>query len=120
MAMACELAIKQIYFSKSSAAGLALEFMEDSQKMSPRVKITDYIAKIAEYALSEKFEDISSKVDFTNIDNLFRGRNKVVHRGELSFKDDNNKSHNINMTILKEWWKSVERLLAWLNSKRTP
>jgi hypothetical protein len=119
MAMACELSIKQIYFSKSSAAGSALEFMEDSQRMSPRVKITDYIAKIAEYALGEKFEDITSKADFTNIDNLFRGRNKVVHSGELSFKDENGKRHEINKPILIRWWRSVEQLLAWLNSKKT-
>jgi hypothetical protein len=119
MAMACELSIRQIYFSKSSAAGLALEFIEDSQRMSPRVKITDYIANIAEYALGEKFEDSTSKADFTNIDNLFRGRNKVVHSGELSFKDENGKLHKIDISVLKEWWRSVERLLAWLNSKKT-
>ena len=120
MAMACELAIKRIYFSKSSAAGLALEFMEDSQRLSPRVKITDYLTKIAEYALGEKFEDISSKIDLANIENLFHGRNKVVHSGELSYKAENEKkSREISMLVLQDWWSSVERLLAWLNSKRS-
>jgi hypothetical protein len=120
MAMACELAIKQTYFSKSSPAGLALEFMEDSKNLSPRIRLTSYLTNIAEYALGEKFEDVSSPADMVNIENLFHGRDKVVHRGELCYKSEKDKnSHDINILVLKDWWISVERLLAWLNSKRS-
>jgi hypothetical protein len=116
MAMACELVIKQTYFSKSTAAGRAHEYMEDKQKIS--MNITDYIDGVAEYALGERFGKASSKDEYINIQHLFRGRNKIVHRGELIFKDDKGDNHPINEPILKKWWKSVERLLAWLNSKR--
>ena len=120
MAMACEIAIKRIYFSKSSAAGLALEFMEDSKNLSARVKITSYLTNIAEYALGEKFEEFSSEADRINIENLFHGRDKVVHRGELSYKSENDKkSREITMLVLQDWWSSVEKLLAWLNSRRS-
>lgn len=117
LAMACELTIKQTYFSKSTAAGRAYEFMEDRQKVS--MNITDYIDGVAEYALGEKFEKASSKTDFINIQHLFRGRNKIVHRGELIFRDDQGVTHPIDRTTLKKWWISVERLLVWLNSKRS-
>jgi hypothetical protein len=114
LAMACELAIKRTYFSKSSPAGLALEFMEDSKNLSPRIRLTSYLTNIAEYALGEKFEDVSSPADMVNIENLFHGRDKVVHGGELCFKSEKDKKSH----VLKDWWISVERLLAWLNSKR--
>jgi len=117
MAMACELVIKQTYFSTSTAAGRAYEFMEDRQKVS--INITDYIDAVAEYALGEGFQKVSSKGDFINIQHLFRGRNKIAHRGELSFRDDGGKVHPIDYAVLKRWWISVERLLAWLYSKKT-
>jgi len=115
--MACELAIKQTYFSTSTAAGRAYEFMEDRQKIS--MSIVDYIDGVAEYALGETFEKASSKADYLNIQHLFRGRNKVVHRGELAYRDDKGKDHPIDLDVLKRWWVSIERLLGWLKGKRS-
>jgi len=115
MAMACELAIKRTYFSKSTAAGRAHEFMEDRQKIS--MNITDYIDGVAEFALGETFLKATSKGDFINIQHLFRGRNKIVHRGDLVFRDDKNKEHRIDHAVLVRWWISVEKLFAWLDKK---
>jgi hypothetical protein len=117
LAMACELMIKQTYFAKSTTAGRAYEFMEDRQKVS--MNITDYIDGVAGYAFGETFEQATSKTDFMNIQHLFRGRNKIVHRGELIFRDDRGLTHPIDRITLKKWWASVERLLSWLNSKRS-
>jgi hypothetical protein len=116
LAMACEIAIKQTYFSASTAAGRAYEFMEDHQKVS--MNITDYIDRVAEYALGDSFQKATSKSDFANIQHLFRGRNKIVHRGELTFRDDKGIIHPIDLRTLKAWWISVDRLLTWLNNKK--
>jgi hypothetical protein len=116
MAMACELAIKQTYFSKSTAADRAYEYIEEKVRM---MDITVYIDVIADYAFGETFSKASSKEDFINIKCLFRGRNKIAHRGELIFRDEKGKIHPIDRATLKRWWVSVERLLAWLNSKRS-
>jgi hypothetical protein len=117
MAMACELVIKQTYFLSSTVAGRAYEFMEDRQKVS--MKIIDYIDGVAEYTWGETFEKVSSKADYLNIQHLFRGRNKVVHRGELAYRDYKGTDHPIDLEVLKRWWKSLELLLAWLKSKRS-
>ncbi len=113
MAMACELKIKQIYFSKETAAGRAFEFMEDQRRVS--MDITDYIHGVAKYALGENFETATSKADYENLRHLFRGRNKIAHRGELVFRDDKGKEHRIDRAVLARWWVSIERLLDWLN-----
>lgn len=117
MAMASEIAIKQTYFENSTVPGRAFEFMEEKQKID--MKVTDYICGVARYAFGETFEDASTKSDFINIQYLFRGRNKIVHQGELSFRDDKARSHAIDFATILGWWSSVERLIAWLESKKS-
>jgi hypothetical protein len=84
------------------------------------MSIIDYIDGVAEYALGETFETASSRADYLNIQHLFQGKNKVVHRGELKFRDGGKgKDHTFDLEVLKRWWVSIERLMAWLKNKKS-
>jgi hypothetical protein len=114
MVMACEIAIKQTYFAKSTIAGRAYEYLENKHKVN--ASLIEYIGGIAEYVLGENFKSYSKR-DYENIENLFRCRNKAVHRGELTYRDGNNKLINVDESVLGEWWESVVALLEWLKTK---
>jgi len=116
MAIGCEVAIKQTFFQKSTVAGSVYEYLEDKRRIN--VSVIDLLDGVAKQAFGESFKD-ADEAAFRNIDFLFRCRNKVAHRGEITYKDDEGVSHAVSKDTLREWWKSVEILLDWLGKHRT-
>lgn len=115
MAIACEIAIKETYFKKSSLASAVYEHLED--KGSINIRLVNLIDKVAKDALGASFRELYEN-EFRNIDFLFRCRNKIAHRGKPVFRDDTGTRHFVNEQILIEWWKSVEILFKWLKKYR--
>jgi hypothetical protein len=111
-AIACEIAVKQAFFAKATPAGVAYEFLEDKGKV--RVTAIELIDSVAKQAFGKSFKE-DERVHFNNIDFLFRCRNKVAHRGELTYKDDSG-MHFVDNDTLAVWWESVETLLEWLHA----
>jgi hypothetical protein len=116
MAIACEVSVKQAFFSKSTAAGGAFEYLEDRGRIN--VRIPELIDGAALQAFGESFKEVS-EIDYRNIDFLFRCRNKIAHRGEIRYRDDAGNTHDVDLSLLESWWESVERLTSWLNSHRS-
>lgn len=111
MAITCEVAIKQAFFKKYSAAGAAYEYLEDKGRVN--ISVLELIHGAAKEAFGESFKDVCN-TEYENIGFLFRCRNKIAHRGEVVYKDDAGNVHKVNLEKLKDWWKSVEMLLGWL------
>lgn len=114
MAVVCELYTKRKYFYEGGASGLAFDYFEDKGKI--KVTVLELISSIADEALGESYKKHSPQ-NFSNIDYLFRCRNKVAHRGQVSFKDDGGNLINPDLKLVKSWYESVENLLAWLSTK---
>lgn len=105
--------VKRTFFAKASPAGSAFDYLEDKSKVSATVlQLLDAVAK---EAFSISYKELKP-IDYQSIDFLFRCRNKIAHRGELSFKDDGNKVIYVEASLVERWWLAVADLKPWLES----
>jgi len=111
MAIACEIAVKQAFFAKATPAGAAYEYLEDKGRV--HVPITELLHNVAKQAFGKSFKE-EEPSNYNNVDFLFRGRNKVAHRGELVYRDGTGNLQSIDEETLAEWWESVMILRAWI------
>ncbi len=113
LAIACEIVVKRKFFPEASPAGTAFDYLED--KAQGRLKVLDFIDHIAAEAFGKSFR-IHHSDDYQNIDYLFRCRNKIAHRGVLSYRDDSGVTRPVDYEIVSNWWNSVSTLIEWLNA----
>jgi hypothetical protein len=111
LAICTEVMVKRCFFAQDSPAGAAFDYLEDKAKVS--VRVIDLLDKVAEAAFSVSYKKDEPN-NFQNIDYLFRCRNKIAHRGELSFSDDSGNSVSVDKSKVEEWWNSVSHLKSWL------
>lgn len=119
LALSVELLVKQVIFGGKSTGGLAFEYLEDKGKINVRVlELIDNIA-LQVFGCSYRLDHVEK---YKDIDHLFRCRNKVAHRGEVVFKDDNGATHIVDEELLEKWWKSLQHLSKWIerNGKNNP
>jgi hypothetical protein len=115
LAIACEINVKRFIFGSNSIASGVFEYYEDKTRSLGRV--IDLIGPAAKRAFGTSFKETNEN-DYRNIDNLYRCRNKIAHRGELSFRDDAGNTHLVENDDFVKWWTSVEQLRNWLESFR--
>jgi len=116
LTIACEIFIKQSFFRETTVPGLAYEYLEDKGKIN--VRSIDMIDQIAKHVFGESFKE-THPVHFTNMDHMFRCRNKIAHRGEATYRDDKGSLNTLNPEVLAEWWDSFSELVSWLESRLT-
>ena len=114
LAICTEVMVKRTYFAKASPAGSAFDYLEDKAKIS--VKVLELLDSVAKEAFSISYKDQKPSY-FKYIDHLFRCRNKIAHRGELSFRDDGGKVIEVDASIVESWWLAVADLKLWLESR---
>jgi len=113
MAICVEVLVKRRFFAEASPAGVAFDYLEDKAKISVRVlELLDAVAEEA-FATSYKKQEPDN---YQKIDYLFRCRNKIAHRGELTFRDDSSKSVAVNLPMVESWWLAVANLMKWIQS----
>lgn len=113
LAIAAEIATKSAFFAESTPAAAAFNYMEDRRPSSP---LKEWLSGVSREAFGEAFSDSHSDAA-RNLDHLMRCRNQVVHRGRLSFRDEENRITPDSETVL--WWfRSVDILLGWLQEKK--
>ena len=106
LAISCEVFVKQYFFKKSSASKRKID-----------KKIVDLIDDVARCHFGESFKDNNEK-DYRNIVHLFRCRNKIAHRGEIEFRDNQGILHKADYKMIEEWFESFLCLVAWLNNRK--
>ena len=111
LAIGCEVMVKRQFFTETSPAGAAFDYLEDKARIN--VKILELIDAVAHAAFGASFKKDKPE-DYRNIDHLFRCRNKIAHRGELSFRDDSANLLIPNKEIIGSWFNSVLTLKVWL------
>lgn len=114
MAIACEIAVKHTFFTESTIAGAAYEYLEGKGML--RVRTLELVGKVAEHAFGESFKTVNETA-YENLDYLFRCRNKIAHRGNVIFRDNQGIIQQPDTDMLRDWWASLEQLLRWLESK---
>jgi hypothetical protein len=112
-AIACEIAVKQRFFGASSEASATWEYLEDKGRV--RVSVTELVSKVSSHVFGRSLRDEDPDA-FEKIDNLFRCRNKIVHRGIAAYRTDDGVEHAASLDSLKEWWEAALRLLTWFES----
>ncbi len=113
LAICAEVVVKRRFFAAASPAGAAFDYLEDKAKVS--VRILELIDSVASEAFAQSYRQYS-RADFDRIDRLFRCRNKVAHRGELTYRDDSGVTVAVDAAIVESWWHSVAHLRSWIRS----
>lgn len=113
IAIAAEVMVKRRYFTRDSAAGVAFDYLEDKARVS--VRVLELIDQISSAAFGSSFKS-ARPVAFQHIDHLFRCRNKVVHRGELTFRDDAGATYQVSKEDVANWWEAAQCLDDWLRT----
>lgn len=114
LAIASEIAVKQAFFAPESAAGEAFEYFEEKKLV--RAAVVDLLKEPSRRAFGEAFSDAHSDA-FEQVEYLFRCRNKVVHRGKLTFRDRSGAPQPVDRTTLRDWVDAVHCLFEWLEAK---
>lgn len=116
LAIACEVAIKHVYFEHESFADSDYSYYEE--KGIARARVLDFVDVIAfrTFGHSLKADDIEC---FKKLSYLFRCRNKVAHLGTPVFRDDGGLEVTANEALLLEWWSAVKKAFAWLRQFST-
>jgi hypothetical protein len=113
LAICVEVMVKRKYFAKASPAGAAFDYLEDKAKIS--VRVLELLDAIAKEAFSRSYR-VDAPAQYQRIDHLFRCRNKIAHRGELSFRDDAATLVTVDKGTVESWWRATDHLMAWLNA----
>lgn len=110
LAICTEITVKRLFFSAASPAGAAYDYLEDKAKVS--VRVLELLDAVASEAFSQSFKqfDLGS---YRHIDHLFRCRNKIAHRGDLSYRADSGSVIAVDSSLVKDWWGAVAALRAW-------
>ncbi|RKZ05852.1 hypothetical protein DRQ25_15220 [Candidatus Fermentibacteria bacterium] len=111
MAIACEVAIKQLFLRETAIAGAEDEHLEPTRRVDLRA--IDLIHIAAKVDFGESFKDIEV-IAYSHIDYLFRSRNKVAHIGKAIYHDDGGGEYTVDRHCLEDWWPSVELLMDWI------
>lgn len=110
LAIAMEVFLKHRVFGDSGTAANVFEALEDKGRIPAKVL---ELLEIGGLAINGKsFRKFNGQA-FTDIDHLFRARNRIAHRGELKFRDDAGRLHTVNRQLLQKWWTSVESFWNW-------
>lgn len=96
MAIACEVVVKQ-------------RFVKDKSK----VRVIDLIDGESNKVFGRSFKTDHSQ-HYDNIDHLFKCRNQVAHRGNLSYRDKSGTPHEVDYKIVADWWGSITTLVDWI------
>lgn len=113
LAICAEVMVKRRFFAATSPAGAAFDYLEDRSKVS--VRVPELLDPIAAEAFARSYRTEFPE-HYRHIDLLFRCRNKIAHRGELTYRDDSGNSHQATKAEVAEWWASVAHLRTWLGS----
>lgn len=113
MAVAVEVATKHAFFAPASAAFEAFEFLEEKRKVE--VTVVELLKQPAARAFGRSFFDVDAEA-FRSVEEIFRCRNKVAHRGRLEYRGASGDTVIADRSVVRRWWLAAQTLLNWLES----
>jgi len=114
LAVAVEVKVKTSFLGSDSSASNAFDVAQEKGKVA--VSPVELISETAKPTFNESFKK-TNKADYINIENLFRSRNKVAHRGKGIYSDEHGVLQTVDLATLNLWWISVATLFEWLAHK---
>jgi hypothetical protein len=102
MAISCEVVTKEFCSKKAITVG------SDS--------VPVILNTVLKRELGTGFSD-SHKEHWHNIEYLFQARNKAAHGENLGYNDKYGFPQPVNYETLRNWWDSLDTLIAWIRSK---
>lgn len=109
LAICVEILVKRRFFSEASPAGAAFDYLEDKARV--QVRVLELLDAISDEAFGRSYKR-QEPDNFRRI----RCRNKIAHRGELSFRDESGTTIFAEEQLVKSWWEAVAHLNVWLHS----
>jgi len=79
----------------------------------PVPQLIDFLGKTS--TLGQSFQQ-ANRSAATDIEQLFRARNKVAHRGEAVYRDATGVLQPVTRETLRKWWAAVEAVVAWVQA----
>lgn len=113
LAICAEIMVKRCFFAARSPAGSAFDYLEDKAKVS--VRVLELIDQVALEAFGNSYKQ-HDRENYQHLDFLFRCRNKVAHRGELTYRDDSGLTVIVDGNVVEAWWHAVANLRTWIRS----
>jgi hypothetical protein len=101
MAIACEVATKELFAKKGRRAGS---------------NIPVALHTGAKKAFGASFKQDNPK-DWHHILYLFQCRDDAAHGSVPNYKDKNQNRQDMDFDSLRDWWESLETLIAWVRSQ---
>jgi hypothetical protein len=101
-AVCCEVATKQT---------LGVEYLESTAQ--DRKSVPELLDRVSRERLGASFRETDLQ-RWRDIDFLFRARNRAAHRGETTFRDDQDTVHVVTRQTVQAWLISLQHLLVWL------
>lgn len=116
IAIACEVASKQLFFGAGGVTTSAFDYLEGRGRIN--IRVIELLDGVAKHTFGDSFKE-ANRDAFRDIDFLFRCRNKVAHKGEVSFRDDSGTKHEVNRQTLERWWASIDELMRWIELRKS-
>lgn len=116
LAIACEVAVKQIYFNPESYADAAYSYLEEKGRV--RARVLDFVDAIAVHTFGRSLRTEDAQC-FQRLVYMFRCRNRIAHRGILIFRDDQGNEVTADSARLLDWWSAVRKTIDWLKALAT-
>lgn len=113
LAIGCEILVKRSFFCQDTPAGAAFDYFEDKSLI--KIRVIDLIHHAAKEAFGKSFKN-DHPAHYMNIDHLYRCRNKIAHRGALSFRNDSGDFITVESNLVGDWWNSITALCEWLKN----
>lgn len=114
LAIACEVKVKRTFFGATSITNEIFDWLSDAQKV--QVSALELISQGAKRVIGVGYKEQFPAMSVA-LDNLFRCRNKVAHKGEHEYRDVNSQKIKVaDEQALLEWWEAVDHLFNWLDA----
>jgi hypothetical protein len=111
LAVAAESAARDRIFAGSVTSAALFRYLEEKGRVSLPIPVL--ISEATKAAFGRSFK-ADKRADWICLDFLFRARNKAVHRGQTTFRQDDGSLRIVDLALVEEWLGAVRSFFAWL------
>jgi hypothetical protein len=114
LAIACEIFVKTACFGPNTRASRVFDVLENKRQVE--ASVLDLVRFLGDSSSSSEPFQKGNKADLEALTELFQARNKVVHRGQLVYRDKDGAPRGVDRGSLERWYESFEALRHWIQT----